>query len=266
MPWPFELVFAGFAASYASYFLARGVINQLYPAVSAEQRQVAAHAVACLAHNVIVSAMAVSMTPWRALLLDGEPLWHARVEGFDVPAAMSAGFFVFDLILSHLWVPFSWLMIAHHVLSFACWTCSVWVAFAQPWIAYCLATEISSIFLSTRTLVGALGDKKGSAYAQVTGAFGASFILVRTLPIPLLARTWLNSPPFGVVCGTSRVARSMGWMSLLPLLLNTVWSVQLIRKAAREGMTEPRPSESQGKVGARQSGLANGGFDAKRKS
>ena len=235
MAWPAHLVIAGVVASAAVHYVARCAYAYFSPSLSAAQCEAAAHATVCLVHNVLVGVVAAAITPWHALLFDTEPLWHDLVPGFDVPAGMSAGFFAYDLWKSGLWQPFSWLLVLHHVLSFACWTCAVWVSFAQPWIAYCLATELSSIFLSTRTLIGIVGDKTGGAYGSVTALFGFSFLLIRTLPVPWLARHWLHHPPLGsAACGPTRTAQLMGWMSVLPLFLNSYWTVALLRKQQRD--------------------------------
>jgi hypothetical protein len=125
-------------------------------------------------------------------------------------------------------------------VSILCWLCSAWVGFAQPWITYCLVTELSSIFLSARSVALALIPADEAAQSAVvsatTAVFGVSFLVIRTLPIPLLARSWLRQPPLGAAaCGLSRVANALGWMSALPLLFNLFWSHLLIQKARSGG-------------------------------
>jgi len=235
MTWPWGLVAAGVAACFAINCVAAALVPRVASVTEGSKaHRMASHACVCLVHNALVTAATMRLVPWRRLL-SGEDVWRDPVPGFDLPAGLSAGFFLYDLLQYKLWEPFSLLLVAHHVLSFACWTCAVDVTFAQPWIAYYMFTELSSVFLSSRTILGQLGDRNGPAYAATTGLFGASFFFVRTVPIPFLARAWLRHPPLGAVaCGPTRTAQTMGWMSILPLFLNSFWSVALVRKRMRD--------------------------------
>ena len=79
------------------------------------------------------------------------------------------------------------------------------------------------------------------------GAFGGTFFFVRTVPIPLLARSWLRQPPLGAAaCGPSAVANALGWMSVLPLLFNLFWSHLLIQKARRQQQAAGGASDGDG--------------------
>ncbi|KAG8457973.1 hypothetical protein KFE25_012644 [Diacronema lutheri] len=227
-------VATGAVASFATHQALRRTFA-LRRSLSPRQSDIAAHSAVCLAHNVAAAAAAAYITPLRALLLDGDARWHDILPGFAPLAGMSAGFFLFDLATIRHWVVFSPLMVAHHAVAAFCWTMSASVGFAQPWIGYCMLTELSSTFLSSRTLLTAIGDTRSAAYRAVSVAFLLSFLAVRTVPIPLLARTWLREPPIGTAaCGPLRAAQWMGWMSALPLLLNAFWTVGITRKALAE--------------------------------
>lgn len=226
---------AGTLACFTAYALARRAFATHATMPRAEQR-VAAHASVCLLHNVALALVGAYTAPMRALLLDGDARWHELVPGFGPAACLSAGFFLYDLLSIRNWYGgLSPAMVAHHILAGACWLGSAWTGFAQPWIAYCLLTEASSVPLSTRTILSALGRKRSRLYAAASLLFLASFLTVRTLLIPALARTWLRHPPIGAAaCGPTRTAQMMGWMSALPLLFNAFWSVGIAKKALAE--------------------------------
>jgi hypothetical protein len=89
--------------------------------------------------------------------------------------------------------------------------------------------------LSARSIVLALepADKlpQSTLLSALTTAFGGTFFLIRTLPIPLLAR---SDAARAAACGSSRVSNALGWMSVLPLVFNLFWSHLLIQKARKQ--------------------------------
>lgn len=219
-------------------FAAQISLRRVYAAragISPAQARIASHSTVCLAHNVAVTLVTARLTPLRALLIEGDAQWHTQIYGFGLTASLSAAFFIYDLLSISNWVVYSPLMVAHHAVASCCWLASAHIGFAQPWIAYCMLTEVSSIFLSARTLLIALGAKTGRLYPVVSILFLLSFLLIRTLPIVPLARTWLQKPPIGAAtCGPARAAQLMGWLSAVPLLLNAFWSVAILKKAKAE--------------------------------
>ncbi|KAG8457584.1 hypothetical protein KFE25_003738 [Diacronema lutheri] len=257
-------VVSGVAAATVAFYMARRGIGALFPHVPRRQRSVAALAAVSFSHNVFVTTTAMRIARYRTLL-EGDPQWLVEVPGFELPALACVSFFLFDVWMSRLWTQWSWVLAAHHAFSIFCLAGGALTGAGQVWLAYALSTELSSTFLSCRTLIALLGDKSSAAYAIVTALFALSFLLFRTLPLPFLLRAWLRQPPIGAAaCGPTRMAQVMGPMSLLHPIMNAHWTVAIVRVAlrrrgGRSGERAQRAHAKSGENGHPTGGAAGGG-------
>lgn len=235
-----ELVTGCLMAWATIHLTAYAVLRQRLKASSAARTPFqTAHAVTCLVHNAVVSIGALRIVPWRALV--EEDVWNTYVPGTDPLSLLMGTFFLYDVCMCWCWDSISYALLVHHLGGVGACIGTLYTGFAQSWVCYAMATELSSIFLSMRSIATDLYGKQSTLYRISSLLFILAFLAVRSVPSPFLAVAWLKNPPLSeAVCGPNLINKAFGWVSGVPMALNPIWTVQILRKAAREIRSRPK--------------------------
>jgi signal transduction histidine kinase len=235
--WAFRRIVAGVGVFWAIFQTARLSYTRLYPRLETLQHERASLATVCLVHNSYASVNGLVMTVKYCLpLLFGDPGWSIVIPGLYSTGLVSISFFIYDGWMSHLWQPWSLANAVHHAFSSCMLLACCHMKIGHSWVAYGLATELSSVFLSCRTIISMLHDKESQAYSMATTLFGLTFLAIRSLPLPLLLRTWVMFT-YNNFCGPGPLppvpALILGNLTPLHAAMNAHWTVAVIQNALK---------------------------------
>ena len=126
------------------------------------------------------------------------------------------------------------IMWVHHVLSLAIWPYAFANSISAAFALYFIATELTNIGQNVWQLAG----KGGLASEAVETAVGAvwmlSFLVMRVLPVPVLARAYVQS----LFLTPHLPLATAEWLTTalsvpIPIALNLFWFSKMVKKVAR---------------------------------
>eukprot|EP00466_Bigelowiella_natans_P012853 jgi/Bigna1/144501/aug1.88_g19209 len=163
---------------------------------------------------------------------------HSRVLFYGV--AFSNGYFAVDTILMFINNEATILFLIHHILGAFFFSVSVILACCEVYVAYLLATELSTPFLNL-----ALYSKEGSGMNLLGNVlFAMMFFLVRVFPIPIYLYSLYQSLDFFASNELSSLLKYCSITTIcIPPILNAVWSLEIIKKAT-EFLCPPKEKSS----------------------
>ena len=127
----------------------------------------------------------------------------------------------------------------------------------QPWVMWCISTEISSVFMVFRWMLYSTGQDGSGLYKLNGLAFTVIFCVLRVLPIPLAFLAFFLVPagtdtsklvgygvsPDRIQTLSQLCAFPLSPTVLLPTILNLFWFYKLIMMIMRMGGTKKERSE-----------------------
>ena len=127
----------------------------------------------------------------------------------------------------------------------------------QAWVMWCVATEISSVFMVFRWMLYSMGQD-GSVLYKLNGlAFTLVFFVIRVLPIPFAFLAFSLAPAgtdTSKLVGLGLPSSSIEWLVqictfpisptvLIPTALNLFWFFKLIKMIMRMGKPKKAHTE-----------------------
>merc|ERR1719356_1879057 len=157
--------------------------------------------------------------------------------GCSAAFGFSMGFLAFDLMVMIVWRKkmlgamkrsMYLQMMVHHGLSIFVWPQAIWRRLGCGYVAYCVATESTSLFVNLHWLLRT-AKKTGTPLATVNSVLLAlSYFFVRVVPIPWAAWCWWNAPKHNWLWIEYVVSTAI---FPLPSLLNLFWFSFIIKAA-----------------------------------
>ena len=125
------------------------------------------------------------------------------MSGLRSASGFSAGFLAFDLVVLLWWrqklvaaykKPLYCQMLVHHIFSIMTWPLTLWHRRAHGYVAYCIFTEGTSLFLNLNWLMRE-AKLDHTMWYYVNGIFlVVSFLVVRIIPMPWVFWCWWKAP------------------------------------------------------------------------
>jgi len=152
------------------------------------------------------------------------------------------GIYDFDFVYINTWTAGEFLlMIVHHTLCILMWPISSFTGWAQGWVIWFIAMEISNVFLTARWMFLEAGLKDSIGKKLNDCLFLVCFFVSRILPIPVYLVAWYfvheitdvsHMISKGVSSETAKILVSASYLlaytCLAPIFLNLFWFYKIL--------------------------------------